>query len=772
MTGGGGDAPLPPADNGGEFLLSLLQRPPNHHPQPQLQPPLTPAPPPQSLQQQQSPAIDPAVAAIGPTIPIMSPWQGNGLDPQHHLAPWPHTLSPHYPPNIFGLPQTPFHPHPHPRVPANHFPGNPIPVGNIGVALGDDLRRLGFPADLTGGNRIEALVQQQKLQEQKLKFGSLPADIYSHEVSSEGDSLLNLMFNVAKGREAGANKSYNGFDRNLQLDPKATSNSNSSVNVVGHPIVEERRGSGRGNSYHSGNYRHETRQAPPGFSNKPKGRGHWGSGTRRRGSEFHEDREAVNSSELSGRNENAMERVGKPSSERSNSRGNKSNEVSLTEQLDRPGPPTGSYLHSVSGSDMEELRSNFQSKVVLDGIGDKYQGVVRSKKEYVTDSGSGGEQVVESPLLEDESEDKNNSKQHRSSRDKDVRSDSRGQRLLTQRARLYKRQMMCRSDINSLNVPFLALYGSLIPPEEEKAKQKQLLTLLENLVNKEWPNAKLYLYGSCANSFGVSKSDIDVCLAIDETDMDKSEILLKLADILKSDNLQNVQALTRARVPIVKLMDPVTGISCDICINNLLAVVNTKLLRDYAQIDARLRQLAFIIKHWAKSRGVNETYQGTLSSYAYVLMCIHFLQQRRPAILPCLQEMESTYSVAVDDIECAFFDQVEKLHDFGHQNKETIAQLVWGFFYYWAYCHDYTSSVISVRTGTIISKREKDWTRRIGNDRHLICIEDPFEVSHDLGRVVDKFSIKVLREEFERAADVLQFDPNPCVKLFEPYVPS
>lgn len=72
----------------------------------------------------------------------------------------------------------------------------------------------------------------------------------------------------------------------------------------------------------------------------------------------------------------------------------------------------------------------------------------------------------------------------------------------------------------------------------------------------------------------------------------------------------------------------------------------------------------------------------------------------------------------------------------------------------------------------LFSKREKDWTRRIGNDRHLICIEDPFEISHDLGRVVDKYSIKVLREEFERAAGIMQYDANPCVKLFEPYVPG
>lgn len=101
--------------------------------------------------------------------------------------------------------------------------------------------------------------------------------------------------------------------------------------------------------------------------------------------------------------------------------------------------------------------------------------------------------------------------------------------------------MDCRWDIDRLNAPFLAIYESLIPPEEEIAKQKQLLTLLEKLVSKEWPEAQLYLYGSCANSFGVCKSDIDVCLAIQDANIDKSEVILKLADILESDNLQDVQ---------------------------------------------------------------------------------------------------------------------------------------------------------------------------------------------------------------------------------------
>lgn len=127
--------------------------------------------------------------------------------------------------------------------------------------------------------------------------------------------------------------------------------------------------------------------------------------------------------------------------------------------------------------------------------------------------------------------------------DQDYRSDSRGQRILSQRMRMFRRQMECRRDIDRWNAPFLSIYESLIPPEEEKAKQKQLLTLLETLVNKEWPDARLYLYGSCANSFGVLKSDIDVCLAMKDTDVNKAEVLTKLADILQSDNLQNVQVI-------------------------------------------------------------------------------------------------------------------------------------------------------------------------------------------------------------------------------------
>ncbi|XP_051144048.1 UTP:RNA uridylyltransferase 1 [Andrographis paniculata] len=708
----------PPA-NGGEFLLQLLRNPSNAIPPA----PLPQHPPSQALPQ------DPAVAAVGPTIPAFLPpphaaFPINGLDLPS--VPWNHSTSP------------PFALH-------NFFQQNPRPNPNLNPDLSplpavfghashqfnlhssrapsvDDSRTLG-----SYGDASKPGVAHQP--EQVLIFGSLNREI----LQNQAPDVLHQSFYRRNRMEEGL-----GMDRKLNAHP---------LNPIGVNGVEKSTTSrvhdreGGAESYNrrkeidNGSYRAVA--PPPGFSNNLKNVNNREVGFVRRSSDHDVDK-------------------GKGSHE------DMYRHDRLSNQLESPGLPAGSSLTSASAFDIEESMKESHGKEVGGNNINRDRGKI--EMDDLED------QFVESLGLDDESGEKNDKKKYQ--RDKDYRSDKRGKWIMAQRMRNLKRFTVCRKDINNHNAPFLAVFQSLIPADEEKVKQKQLLVSLEKIITKEWPGARLYLYGSCANTFGFSKSDIDVCLTMEPGSIDKSEVLLKLADMLQSDNLQNVQALTRARVPVVKLMDPATGISCDICINNLLAVVNTKLLRDYARIDARLRQLAFIIKHWAKSRGVNQTYQGTLSSYAYVIMCIHFLQRRSPPILPCLQRMEVTYSAKLDNIECAYFDRVEMLQNFGSQNREGVAQLVWGFFHYWAYCHDYANDVISVRTGSTIRKAAKDWTRRVGNDRHLICIEDPFEVSHDLGRVVDRYSIRVLREEFERAAEIIQHDPNPSVTLFEPYVPE
>jgi len=58
---------------------------------------------------------------------------------------------------------------------------------------------------------------------------------------------------------------------------------------------------------------------------------------------------------------------------------------------------------------------------------------------------------------------------------------------------------------------------------------------------QEWPNAQMHLYGSCANSFGTSHSDVDVCLEMEIGTEGAVEVLLRLADVLRTDGFENVE---------------------------------------------------------------------------------------------------------------------------------------------------------------------------------------------------------------------------------------
>ncbi|TKY63783.1 Poly(A) RNA polymerase cid11 [Spatholobus suberectus] len=127
------------------------------------------------------------------------------------------------------------------------------------------------------------------------------------------------------------------------------------------------------------------------------------------------------------------------SGERSNVRGN----VGLVDQLDRPRPPAGSNLHSGLAN---------ETGIGVVGVRDgKHKGggrlrveVLLTLVEVVVMFFVLGERLADSLLVEDESDDRANSRQRRGAREKDARSsDSRGQHLLSQRARMYKRQMMC-----------------------------------------------------------------------------------------------------------------------------------------------------------------------------------------------------------------------------------------------------------------------------------------------------------------------------------------
>ena len=180
------------------------------------------------------------------------------------------------------------------------------------------------------------------------------------------------------------------------------------------------------------------------------------------------------------------------------------------------------------------------------------------------------------------------------------------------------------------------------------------------------------------------------------------------------------------------------GVQCDINFSAHLAMHNTHLLRCYSSCDPRVRPMVLFVKHWAKVRGINSPYRGTLSSYGYVMMVLHYLiNVVKPFVLPNLQVLapplppnltpEQLEDVAVCKGRNVHFwrddQEIQRLAALGviNKNQDSIGHLLRGFFEYYAQNgpmstlpgrgFDWGREVISLRTqGGILTKNQKGWT--------------------------------------------------------------
>ena len=113
-----------------------------------------------------------------------------------------------------------------------------------------------------------------------------------------------------------------------------------------------------------------------------------------------------------------------------------------------------------------------------------------------------------------------------------------------------------------------------------------------------------------------------------------------MANILSASHLFEVtEIVSAARVPLIRFTDKKFGTECEMSMNNYLGVVNSNLLRIYTEFDPRTKEMILLVKEWAKRRNIASTAEKTLSSYAWTLLCVFYLQTTSPPVLPVLPDM-------------------------------------------------------------------------------------------------------------------------------------
>ncbi|XP_061540719.1 terminal uridylyltransferase 4 isoform X2 [Phycodurus eques] len=294
----------------------------------------------------------------------------------------------------------------------------------------------------------------------------------------------------------------------------------------------------------------------------------------------------------------------------------------------------------------------------------------------------------------------------------------------------------------------------LAPTHAEQQKREQILASLERFIRKEYNDkAQLCLFGSSKNGFGFHDSDLDICMTLEGHEtaekLNCKEIIEGLAKVLKKHaGLRNILPITTAKVPIVKFEHRQSGLEGDISLYNTLAQHNTRMLAMYAALDERVQFLGYMMKVFAKRCDIGDASRGSLSSYAYILMVIYFLQQRQPPVIPVLQEIFDGTSIPqkiVDGWNAFFFDDLEdlRLHmSVLELNPESAGELWLGLLRFYTEEFDFKEHVITIRQKKRLTTFEKQWTSK------CIAIEDPFDLNHNLGAGVSRKMTNFIMKAF------------------------
>jgi DNA polymerase sigma len=312
-------------------------------------------------------------------------------------------------------------------------------------------------------------------------------------------------------------------------------------------------------------------------------------------------------------------------------------------------------------------------------------------------------------------------------------------------------QLPARTVLPVLEPRYLALLDSVCgaaaadcaPGEQELRDRARFLAELTGRIQEFWPAAELTLFGSSINGLSFRHSDLDISLTFrgipDAAGLDCADLVEQLAARLeRMPGVSNVLPITSAKVPIVKLcgLVPATAarLEADISLYNVLARENTRMLALYSSLDPRVQHLGYMVKLLAKRCDIGDASKGALSSYAYTLLMIFYLQQVRPAVLPVLQQLVPRGTPRpehmVDGWDAWFQEEPHLLAELWRAggNPASLAQLWVGFLDFYSGSWDDEKFVVSIRQQEPLTKFEKMWTQH-----QVIAIEDPFDLSHNLG---------------------------------------
>lgn len=160
---------------------------------------------------------------------------------------------------------------------------------------------------------------------------------------------------------------------------------------------------------------------------------------------------------------------------------------------------------------------------------------------------------------------------------------------------------------------------------------------LNALVKRKWHTAVVKPFGSFMSGLYLPTADMDLVICSSDVLRGGHPIYHTTRHLytLKSHLINNrvaymndIEAITRAKVPLLKYCDETTGLRVDISFENLTGPTAVNTFLDWKKKYPAMPALVAIIKHYLCMRGLNEPVNGGIGGFSVICMVVHLFHAR------------------------------------------------------------------------------------------------------------------------------------------------
>ncbi|CCE66286.1 hypothetical protein TPHA_0P01280 [Tetrapisispora phaffii CBS 4417] len=269
------------------------------------------------------------------------------------------------------------------------------------------------------------------------------------------------------------------------------------------------------------------------------------------------------------------------------------------------------------------------------------------------------------------------------------------------------------------------------PNRTEIEMRNQTINNIRNSIKEHWPDADLHVFGSYATDLYLPGSDIDCVINSNKGDKGSRSLMYSLASFLKRKGLAtDITIIANARVPIIKFVEPVSGIHIDVSFERDNGLDAANIIRSWLTSTPSLRELVLIVKQFLNSRRLNDVHTGGLGGFSIICLVYSFLSLH-PRIIT--KEIDA---------------------------RENLGILLIDFFELYGKNFGYDHVALTVRDNQPKYLPKSQWKGLNAKNSFTLAIQDPGDETNNISR--GSFNLRDIKKAFAGAFDLLT---NRCFEL-------